>query len=154
MAQEPAPGGFFHSVLPSPPPSTAGSDVVSHPLLPQHRANPLRPGSQKQSSLIDYVDTKLLHISRRYEKRFDGIENSDNEEERGYSSFAEMAKDLDAIVDVVWISATRMLPTIQMRGHARPLTASSFPPKSIPAHDRFDFVHCALRISFLSTCHI
>ena len=82
-------------------------------MLPRSRANPLKPGSSKESSFIDYVDNKLLGISRRYEKRY----NADFEDEatsgiegRGYESFGEMVKDLEAVINVVWVSGTRMRP--------------------------------------------
>ena len=110
MAEDAAPGGFFHSILPSPPLSTAGSDTTPSTLLPRPRATPLKPGSQKQSGLINYVDTRLLHISRRYEKRCSSEhEPSDSraENSRGYLSFTEMAKDLEAVIDVIWMSGTR-----------------------------------------------
>ena len=61
------------------------------------------------------MDNKLLGISRRYEKRY----NADFEDEatsgiegRGYESFGELAKDLEAVIDVVWVSGTRMKPHI------------------------------------------
>ncbi len=57
------------------------------------------------------MDNKLLAISRRYEKRY----NADFEDEatsgiegRGYESFGELVKDLEAVIDVVWVSGTRM----------------------------------------------
>jgi hypothetical protein len=80
------------------------------PTLPHPRSTPLKPGSSKESSFIDYIDRKLLGISRRYEKRY----NADFEDEatsgtegRGYESFAELAKDLEGVIDVVWLSGTR-----------------------------------------------
>ena len=111
----PGPGGFLQPTLPSPPASTITSVSTATPALPRPRANPLKPGSSKESSFIDYVDNKLLGISRRYEKRY----NADFEDEatsgiegRGYESFGELAKDLEAVIDVVWISGTRMKPQI------------------------------------------
>ena len=111
----PGPGGFLQPTLPSPPASTATSASPAPPVLPRPRANPLKPGTSKESSFIDYVDNKLLGVSRRYEKRY----NADFEDEatsgiegRGYESFGEMAKDLEAVIDVVWVSGTRMKPQI------------------------------------------
>ena len=111
MNQEPGPGGFLPPRdLPIPPSSPVDSVGKREPILPQPRVTPLKSGSQKQSSFIDYVDNKLLHISRRYEKRCnpDSVA-SDREMERvrGYTSFEEMAKDLEAITDMVWMSSTR-----------------------------------------------
>lgn len=111
----PGPGGFLQSTLPSPPASTVTSASTATPALPRPRANPLKPGSSKESSFIDYVDNKLLGISRRYEKRY----NADFEDEatlgiegRGYESFEELAMDLEAVIDVVWVSGTRMKPQV------------------------------------------
>ena len=57
------------------------------------------------------MDRKLLGISRRYEKRY----NADFEDEamsgiegKGYESFGELATDLASVIDVVWVSGTRM----------------------------------------------
>jgi hypothetical protein len=35
-------------------------------------------------------------------------------EEEGYKAFWEVAKDLDGLVDVVWVSGSRMLPLLVM----------------------------------------
>ena len=70
----------------------------------------MKPGGSKESGFIDYVDQKLLGISRRYEKRFNTAlktELTPDIEGRGYEGFKDAAKDLDAIVDVVWVSGTR-----------------------------------------------
>lgn len=82
--------------------------------MPRPRSTPLKPGSAKESSVIDYVDRKLLEISRRYEKRF----NADFEDEatsgiqgRGYESYGELARDLERVIDVVWVSGTPSLQT-------------------------------------------
>ncbi|MCJ1272830.1 hypothetical protein MMC21_000619 [Puttea exsequens] len=105
-------GGFLVTTLPSPPPSSGASTAAAPSILPQPRNAPLKPGSAKESSIIDYVDKKLLGISRRYEKRF----NADFEDEaaseiegRGYERFGEVAKDLEDVIDVVWISGTPSL---------------------------------------------
>ncbi|KAL2042073.1 hypothetical protein N7G274_005261 [Stereocaulon virgatum] len=110
----PEPGGFLHPSLPSPPASTATTASTVTSTLPHPRSTPLKPGSSKESSFIDYVDRKLLGISRRYEKRY----NADFEDEatsgiegRGYESFAELAKDLEGVIDVVWVSGTPPLQT-------------------------------------------
>lgn len=101
--------------IPPPYPAVAARFNCHHCLysdshLPHPRFTPLKPGSSKESSFIDYVDRKLLGISRRYEKRY----NADFEDEatsgiegRGYESFAELAKDLEGVIDVVWVSGTR-----------------------------------------------
>lgn len=104
------PGGFLQPTLPSPPTSSVTSTSTATSALPPPRITPLKPGSGKESSFIDYVDKKLLGVSRRYEKRY----NRDLEDEaasdiegRGYESFGALAQDLENIVDVVWVSGTR-----------------------------------------------
>ena len=109
-----APGGFLSATLPSPPPSSHASTLPGRNILPTTRSSPLKPGSTKESTFIDYVDNKLLRISRRYEKRFNadlGDEDPDKGdiEGRGYKSFGEMVKDLEAVIDVVWTSGSRRM---------------------------------------------
>lgn len=105
------PGGFLQPTLPSPPASSINSPPAANTLV-QPRSTPLKSGSAKESSFIDYVDRKLLGISRRYEKRF----NAEFEDEatsgiqgRGYESYGELARDLDGVIDVVWMSGTPLL---------------------------------------------
>ena len=104
------PGGFLQPVLPSLLPSAAASDTTpARLLLPRQRASPLKPGSQKQSALIDHIDRKLLHVSRRYAKRCNArlLEQNDQDDVKGYDSFAQLANDMNLVLDVVWVSATR-----------------------------------------------
>lgn len=96
--------------LPSPAPTNA-SPRPSHPIhLPTPRASPLRPNSQKESSTRRFVDSRLLHISRRYVKKFqvpESVEGGDGETVAGYGGFEEVEKDLDEVVGVLWLSGTR-----------------------------------------------
>ena len=103
------PGGFLQPILPSPPTSSIASTPTTTSVLPQPRHSPLKPGSARQSTFIDYVDRRLLAISRRYEKRFNtGLEDGGaSDPERGYENFAEAVKDLELVQDVVWVSGTR-----------------------------------------------
>lgn len=108
------PGGFLQPILPSPPSSTVSSPS-SISILPHPRSNPLKPGGAKESNFIDYVDQKLLGISRRYEKRFnanleDGL--SSDLEGRGYEDFGGVAKDLEGLADVIWVSGSRWFHTL------------------------------------------
>lgn len=108
-SEAPGPGGFLQPILPSPPASPVSSPSAGNTILPQPRSTPLKPGSAKESSFIDYVDRKLLGISRRYEKRFNaGFEDDETSEGRGYESYGELARDLEGVIDVVWMSGTRM----------------------------------------------
>jgi len=124
------PGGFLSPILPSPPPSSVTSPSLAPSTLPTPRAHPLKPGSPKESNFIEYVDRKLLDISGRYEKRFNVGVAADHEEpsqtpqssqtgassqRRGYESFAELAGDLDSVIDIVWVSGTRRKPILDYR---------------------------------------
>ncbi|KAL8922697.1 MAG: hypothetical protein Q9208_005010 [Pyrenodesmia sp. 3 TL-2023] len=108
LAQEP--GGFLRPTLPSPPSSSVNSPTPARPLLPHPRSKPLRPGSSKESELIDYVEQKLLAVSRRFENRFSvalsGEEDNPDIEGRGYKDIGEQLRDLDPVFDVVWVSGT------------------------------------------------
>ncbi|KAI9872079.1 MAG: hypothetical protein M1830_002088 [Pleopsidium flavum] len=106
-------GGFLPPTLPSPPSSsiTSLSQTLPHP-----RAHPLKSGSAKESSFINYVDQGILNVTRRYAKKFSaGLDNTpgdgDDEAGRGYENFGEVARDLEALVDVVWVSGT---PSLQI----------------------------------------
>lgn len=57
--------------------------------------------------MINYVDSHILAINRRHAKKFSGSFADQNEAERGYENFREVAKDIEAIIDVLWVSATR-----------------------------------------------
>lgn len=116
MAANPSvqePGGFLPSYLPSPSISTNRSPSIEPSHLPQTRSHPLKSGSGKESSVIYYLDDKLLAISRRYEKRVQVVTEmglSAEGEAQGYRKFSEAARDLDAVIDVVWVTGT---PTLQ-----------------------------------------
>ena len=99
------PGGFLPQTLPSPSPSnTSQTSTASN--LPHPRSHPLRPGSAKEDAARRYVETRLLHISRRYTKKFQPAQ--DGETVHGYGSMTEVAKDLSEVVDVLWLSGTRI----------------------------------------------
>lgn len=51
-----------------------------------------------------------MTVNRRHAKKFSSAigEQDIPEAERGYESFKEVVKDLEAIVDVIWVSGTRM----------------------------------------------
>ncbi|KAL8806783.1 MAG: hypothetical protein Q9200_004923 [Gallowayella weberi] len=109
-SQSQQPGGFLQPALPSPPASSVNSPRIPRPVLPQPRSKPLKPGSTKESNFIDHVEQKLLAVSRRYENRFSATlseEENPDIEGRGYKNIGDEVRDLDPIVDVVWISGTR-----------------------------------------------
>ncbi|KAL8681322.1 MAG: hypothetical protein Q9186_002531 [Xanthomendoza sp. 1 TL-2023] len=110
LSQSQQSGGFLQPALPSPPASSANSPRIARPVLPQPRSKPLQRGSTKEGNFIDHVEQKLLAVSRRYENRFSATlteEENPDIEGRGYKNIGDEVKDLDLIVDVVWISGTR-----------------------------------------------
>jgi hypothetical protein len=58
------------------------------------------------------VDQGILKIQRRFAKR--GSEDADKGEKddaKGYGNFPEFAKDVEALIDLIWVSGTRTLMT-------------------------------------------
>lgn len=105
-------GGFLRSSLPSPPASSVSSPSAARPILLQPRSRPLRSGSSKESDFINHVERKLLAISRRYENRFSATlseEANPDVEGRGYKNIGEEIRDLDPVVDLIWVSGTRTI---------------------------------------------
>ena len=102
------PGGFIATGLPSPSPSIVSNGPS---LLPQPRTTALRPGGSKETIFINIVDGKLRDISAKFERRY----QNDNSPEglipvssgAGYRNAGEIAKDLEQVVDIVWVSGTR-----------------------------------------------
>ncbi|MBE7181307.1 MAG: hypothetical protein INR71_08875 [Terriglobus roseus] len=121
---ENAPGGFLHTSLLSPAPSSHAS-TPGRAVLPHARAVPLKPGGSKESALVRYVDQGILHVQRRFAKRdaADGQQQQQpagevrpgaagpDDRVEGYAAFAEAARDLESLADVVWISGT---PAVQV----------------------------------------
>lgn len=89
----------------SPAPSTVGS-VSGGSTLPTQRHHPLRPGSAKEIALINYVDDKVLLITRRYGTKFADIKTKKNEAP-GYTNFDQVIADIDPLIDLVWSTGTR-----------------------------------------------
>ncbi|KAK7228373.1 hypothetical protein V2G26_000543 [Clonostachys chloroleuca] len=106
-SSETQPGGFIRpwqgTGLASPAPSTASSQHGLS-LLPHPRGKSLQPGSNKEDMVRRYVEDKLLHTSRRYVKKFGDPDVGDSVV--GYKSFSEVCRDLDGVVNVLWLSGT------------------------------------------------
>jgi hypothetical protein len=68
----------------------------------------------KETTVINHVDKTLLMINRRHAKKFSSAFDDQNqqESERGYESFKEVVKDIEGVVDVLWVSGTRMYPSV------------------------------------------
>ncbi|KAB8228122.1 general transcription factor IIH subunit TFB6 family, partial [Aspergillus alliaceus] len=104
------PGGFMQSPLSSPAPLTS-TDTPS--ILPKPRSHPLKPGSAKEAFVINHVDKTILTINRRHAKKFSSVfdDQAQQESEKGYESFKEVAKDIEGLVDVLWVTGT---PSLQI----------------------------------------
>ncbi|CAI6339673.1 unnamed protein product [Periconia digitata] len=117
--------------LPTPP----ASSIAASP-LPQPRRRPLTRGSPKESQLISYLDKSLNDIRKKIDNR--GVET-------GYISFSQIARDIEGIVDVVWVSGSPTLQTPYL------LTISTltidalplFPPSSTHAFALLDKLDAA-----------
>jgi hypothetical protein len=97
--------------IPTPPASSVAPS--HHPCpLPQPRKTPLKPGGVKESELINYLDHNITTIKHRWAKRMfkddeGGPAMHAANNEKGYRTFKQAAKDLDGLVDVVWVSGSR-----------------------------------------------
>jgi len=101
-------GGFLRRNL-SPPGSSHASSSAAAVSLPHSRDQPLKPGGSKESAFIRIVDQSLLKIQRRYAKRGEDVleQQNENPDATGYRNFAEAARDIKKVVDLIWISGTR-----------------------------------------------
>jgi hypothetical protein len=115
----PQPSGGF---ILSPPPSSITSSLAHGAAsLPHPRNTPLKAGGSKESTFIRYVDTRLLHIQRRFAKRTtlshaglsdEGREDADTwGDVKGYANMKEACHDVEELVDMVWVSGT---PSLQI----------------------------------------
>ena len=96
-------GGFLPATgLPSPAPSSVTN---RRPNLPHPRNRSIPPGSGKEDVVRRFVEERLLHVSRRYVKKFGGSETRNDLP--GYQHFSEVCRDLDVIINVLWRSGTR-----------------------------------------------
>ena len=103
----PESGGFIQPSLSSPAPSAS---TATPSILPRPRLHPLKAGSTKETTVINHVDKTILIINRRHAKKFSSAfdDQAQQESERGYESFKEVAKDIEGLVDVLWVTGTRM----------------------------------------------
>ncbi|KAI7217910.1 hypothetical protein KC333_g3926 [Hortaea werneckii] len=108
-------GGF----LLSPAPSSTNASTITPSTLPHPRASPLRPGGSKESAFIRHVDTRILHIQRRFAKRttpsdlhlpnHEPVEPPKGDawgDVHGYATMKEACRDIRELVDIIWISGT------------------------------------------------
>ncbi|KAG6034919.1 hypothetical protein E4U41_006312 [Claviceps citrina] len=106
MSEEP--GGFLPQTgLPSPAPSSTSNRTPS--TLPHPRRHALRPGSSKEVVLREYVETSLLFTSRQYLTRF--RDPTPGNVSPGFKSMAEVCRELESVVNMLWLSGT---PSLQI----------------------------------------
>lgn len=87
----------LHVPMASPLPTL--STITYHTLPPPRSSGPLKPGSRSESNLITYLDDQILQVSRKYAKKY---------HEGGYATIEAVVKDLERLVDILWISSTRL----------------------------------------------
>jgi hypothetical protein len=114
--QTPEAGGFLLS-----PPASSTISSIANPTLPHPRNSPLRPGGSKESTFIRHVDQQVLHIRRRFAKRTSPqtAQLSDIDRDKadtwgdvkGYASMKEACKDVEDLLNVIWVSGT---PSLQV----------------------------------------
>ena len=119
MASHDTAGGFILS----PPASSvlSSTTTTTASALPHPRNAPLRAGGSKESAFIRYVDQQILHVQRRFAKRTSprgsGLSDVDRDKADawgdvpGYHTMGDACRDIEALVDVVWVSGT---PSLQV----------------------------------------
>ncbi|KAK4096342.1 hypothetical protein N658DRAFT_501681 [Parathielavia hyrcaniae] len=95
--------------MPSPAPST--STVKSVAGLPHPRAHALRPGSAKEDQVRHFVVSRIEHISRRFVKKQGGTAPPGSGDVQGYKTMLELCKDLEGVINIIWLSGT---PSLQV----------------------------------------
>ena len=97
-------GGFMPSAAPPPSSPTPSTPSAS---FPRQRDHPLRSGSIKEADVINHIDSSILAINRRHAKKFSSTYDSEDQDQ-GYDSFKQAARDVGALVDFIWVTGTRM----------------------------------------------
>ncbi|KAF1914117.1 hypothetical protein BDU57DRAFT_540098 [Ampelomyces quisqualis] len=94
------------------PPASSAAPSQHASSLPQPRRQPLRPGGPKESELIRYLDHGINNVQKRVDNRTTNRKLKPVPgEENGYGAYSDVAADLDALVDVVWVSGS---PNLQI----------------------------------------
>ncbi len=93
-------------MMPSPAPTT--STIGSVAGLPHPRAHALRPGSAKEDQVRNFVSDRMVHMTRRFVKKSGRTASSLSQDDVvGYASMAELCKDLEEVINIIWLSGTR-----------------------------------------------
>ncbi|KAF2475994.1 uncharacterized protein BDR25DRAFT_339892 [Lindgomyces ingoldianus] len=121
--------GSFHDAVLTPPASSVTTSHHPSP-LPRPRQHPLKPGGVKESSLISYLDQTVKAVKRRWAKRMFKDEELGQGDVKGYHHFREAAKDIEDLVDVIWVSGSPNLQTPYLLTIALMITdfLPGFPP--------------------------
>lgn len=78
--------------------------------LPPQRAQPLPSGSTAETQLRGQISTGIERVTYRKTKADMGMDAPNTPAtHRKYESFAELADDVDGLIDTIWASATREL---------------------------------------------
>jgi hypothetical protein len=103
-------------VPPSPPASSVAPSHHPSP-LPRPRKHALKPGGPKEGELIRYLDASVNKIQKRCDDRFknrdtytQGVGGGAGQVD-AYKNFEQAAKDMDGLVDVIWVSGS---PNLQI----------------------------------------
>lgn len=99
-------GGFLPQTLPSPAPSNKSNSLSQQSPLPHPRKKALRPGGNLQERVRNQADRILSDVSRRLIRKGSGP--SYEGDSGGYMSVDQLCKDLDGIINTLWLSGTRM----------------------------------------------
>ncbi|KAL1875400.1 hypothetical protein Daus18300_003139 [Diaporthe australafricana] len=130
-SNSPGPGGFLpQHPLPSPAPS--GSSIHPTSGLPHPRSHPLRAGSAKEQKIRAYVDNQLMYIQRRFVKK--NVVAKTGDDIVGYKTIGELCKDLEALLDIIWLSGTPGLQVPYLLNIANEFTewVTKFSPQPEP----------------------
>ncbi|KAF2017523.1 hypothetical protein BU24DRAFT_152057 [Aaosphaeria arxii CBS 175.79] len=94
----------------TPPASSVTTSHHPSP-LPQPRRHPLKPGGNKEGEVIGYLDRGLNDVQKRVDNRTKEWNQSSGRSSdlRGYSSFTGVEKDLEGLIDVVWVTGSPKL---------------------------------------------
>lgn len=57
----------------------------------------------------NYVSSRIAHINRRFIKKAAFADPTDDVP--GYKTMAELCKDLDGLINIIWLSGTRTSPS-------------------------------------------
>ena len=100
-------GGF---IPPLSPPASVTSQTRK--ILPETRRTLLKHGGSKEARVFEYLDRAIDSIDGKVERKYEAIGgNRSTSSAVGYRKLDEMVKDIDDVVNVIWVSGT---PSIQI----------------------------------------